>query len=104
MGIQRVTIAPERETASRTSEPAQRQRDGAKSTGAFGQHTGESDLLFVEGQLPERDGTIAGDESASRRLELCLENLESVLATNGRTSDDILQLTLYSQIWMPTSK
>lgn len=82
-------------TVSRASEPAQRQRDGTTFTGAFGQRTGESDLLFVEGQLPERDETVAGDESASTQLALCLKNLESVLETNGRSGDDILKLTLY---------
>lgn len=80
---------------SRASDTTREQREGTQFTGAFGQPTGESDLLFVEGQLPEREGTVRADESASEQLALCLENLESVLARRGQSLEDVLQLTLY---------
>lgn len=74
---------------------ARKQRGGTKFTGAFGQRTGDSDLLFIEGQLPDQNGAVSNDASASKQLELCLENLESVLAQRGHTVDDVLQITLY---------
>lgn len=80
---------------SRTSEPARKQRDGTKFTGAFGQRTGDSDLLFVEGQLPERDGNVRADEPAPTQLAYCLENLRCVLAEHGLSVEDVLQVTLY---------
>ncbi|MFC4452017.1 RidA family protein [Halorussus aquaticus] len=80
---------------SRASDTTRKQRDGTEFTGAFGQRTGDSDLLFVEGQLPERDGTVESEDSASKQLERCLENLESVLTQHGRTAENVLQVTLY---------
>lgn len=79
----------------RASTAARKQREGTKFTGAFGQRTGDSDLLFVEGQLPKQNGTVSNDAPASKQLELCLENLKSVLAQHGHTVDDVLQITLY---------
>ncbi|QSX00311.1 RidA family protein [Haloterrigena alkaliphila] len=84
-----------RTTPARTSESGRRQREGTAFTGAFGKKTGSSDLLFVEGQLPESDGRLRTDESPSRQLERCLTNLESELERRGRTTDDVLKLTLY---------
>jgi 2-iminobutanoate/2-iminopropanoate deaminase len=79
----------------RASETSRKQRDGSKFIGGYGKKTGDSDLLFIEGQLPEYDGKIARDESPSRQLELCIENLEEELSRHGREVADILQLTLY---------
>ncbi|QRV13524.1 RidA family protein [Haloterrigena salifodinae] len=86
---------PVRTTPARASESGRRQRDGTAFTGAFGTKTGSSDLLFVEGQLPESDGRLRADEPPSRQLERCLANLESELERRGRTADDVLKLTLY---------
>lgn len=79
----------------RASETSRKQRDGSKFIGGYGKKTSNSDLLFIEGQLPESDGKVAHDESPSRQLELCLENLEAELARQRRDTVDILQLTLY---------
>lgn len=80
---------------NRASATSRKQRDGTDFTGAFGKKTGSSDLLFIEGQLPEGDGGIAHDRSPARQLELCLRNLETELARQGREKADVLQLTLY---------
>ncbi|WP_226377512.1 RidA family protein [Haloterrigena turkmenica] len=91
---------PSRRTASRSndsraSESGRRQRDGTAFTGAFGNKTGSSANLFVEGQLPESDGRLRIDGPPSRQLERCLAILESELERRGRTADDVLKLTLY---------
>jgi len=42
----------------RASESSRKQRAGTDFTGAFGKKNGSSDLLFIEGQLPEQDGRL----------------------------------------------
>jgi 2-iminobutanoate/2-iminopropanoate deaminase len=37
----------------RASETSRKQRDGTEFIGGYGKKTGDSDLLFIEGQLPE---------------------------------------------------
>lgn len=80
----------------RASDPSRKQRDGTAFVGGLGQKTGDSDLLFVEGQLPEADGgRIRGDEPPAKQLERCLANLESRLDRHGKDASDVLKLTLY---------
>ncbi|MBZ6496310.1 RidA family protein [Natrinema longum] len=79
----------------RASESSRKQRDGSAFTGAFGKKTGSSDLLFLEGTLPEQDGEVARTEPPSRQLEICLENLEAELRRYGKDPSHVLQLTLY---------
>jgi len=43
--------------SGRASETSRKQRDGTEFIGGYGQKTGDSDLLFIEGQLPDRIGT-----------------------------------------------
>lgn len=57
---------------SRASASSRKQRDGTGFIGGYGKKTGESDLLFIEGQLPEDGDRIANDASPVRQLELCL--------------------------------
>ncbi|ELY87359.1 endoribonuclease L-PSP [Natrialba hulunbeirensis JCM 10989] len=82
-------------TVSRASNPTRRQRDGTAFVGGFGKTTGDSDLLFVEGQLPERDGTVQHHLTAPEQLERCLATLESKLAAHGSELEGILQVTIY---------
>lgn len=84
-----------RSKPDRASAPARKQRAGTKFTGGFGMKTGESDLLFVEGQLPEDEDGLASDESPTRQLELCLRNLDAALERHGKDSTDVLQVTMY---------
>ena len=57
--------------------------------------TGDSDLRFIEGQLPEHNGQVESDEPPAQQLELALQNLETQLNQHGQGIDDVLQLTLY---------
>lgn len=79
----------------RASQTSRKQRDGMKFIGGYGKKTGESDLLFIEGQLPEDDDRIAGSEPPAKQLELCLQNLEAQVERHGKGLSDVLQLTLY---------
>ena len=79
----------------RASEASRRQRAGTEFIGGYGMKTGDSDLRFIEGQLPEHEGRIESDESPAQQLELVLQNLEAKLNQRGQRMDDVLQLTLY---------
>ncbi|EMA56677.1 RidA family protein [Halococcus thailandensis] len=79
----------------RASEGSRRQRDGTEFIGGYGRKTGDSDLRFIEGQLPEHGGRVESDESPAQQLELALQNLETTLNQRGQRMDDVLQLTLY---------
>ncbi|MFA9518070.1 RidA family protein [Halopenitus sp. H-Gu1] len=79
----------------RASETSRKQRDGAKFIGGVGKKSHDSDLLFIEGQLPDDGERIASDESPARQLEFCLRNLETELDRHGKKTDDVLQVTLY---------
>jgi len=79
----------------RASASSRKQRDGTEFVGGYGKTTGDSDLLFIEGQLPEDGDRIANDASPVRQLELCFETLETQLERHGKGMGDVLQLTLY---------
>ncbi|SHH60558.1 hypothetical protein [Halobaculum gomorrense] len=53
----------------RASASGRKQRIGTEFLGGFGTKTGDSDLLFLEGQLPEDGDRIAADEPPARQLE-----------------------------------
>ncbi|MFD1589515.1 RidA family protein [Halorientalis brevis] len=80
---------------SRASAPSRKQRAGTAHIGGYGQKTGSSDLIFVEGQLPTTDGVIDGDSSAAEQMQRCLSNLRTTLSEHGRTLDDVLKVTVY---------
>ena len=80
---------------SRASESSRKQRDGTEFIDGYGKKTGDSDLLFIEGQLPKDGDRIESGASPARQLELCLESLETHLERNGKGMSDALQLTLY---------
>ena len=84
-----------RSVPNRASDTSRKQRDGVNFTGAFGRKTGDSDLRFIEGQLPEHEGQVESDESPAQQLELALQNLETQLNQRGQELDDVLQITLY---------
>lgn len=79
----------------RASSAARKQRDGPGFVGGYGQQTGSSDVLFIEGQLPTVDGEVISDAPVDAQLRQCLSNLEQALAAHGRTLDDLLKVTLY---------
>lgn len=84
--------ADEPRTHRRLSSETKRQRDGPESVGAFGRRTGRSDLVFLEGILPEADGEILSDRSIGAQLERCLDRLESVLAARGLALADVMKV------------
>lgn len=79
----------------RASESSRTQRGGTEFLGAFGRKTGDSDLLFIEGQLPADGDRIVSNEPPARQVERCLQNLEAKLERHGKELGDVLQLTLY---------
>ncbi|WP_049997064.1 RidA family protein [Halococcus sediminicola] len=84
-----------RSISDRASETSRKQRDGTEFIGGYGKKTGDSDLCFIEGQLPEHEGRVESNESPAQQLELALQNLETQLNQHGQGMDDVLQLTLY---------
>jgi 2-iminobutanoate/2-iminopropanoate deaminase len=79
----------------RASATSRKQRGGTEFVGGYGKKTGDSDLLFIEGQLPVDGDQVASDAPPARQLELCLGCLETRLERRGKELRDILQLTLY---------
>jgi enamine deaminase RidA (YjgF/YER057c/UK114 family) len=63
--------------------------------GGYGTKIDDSNLRFIEGQLPEHEGRVESDESPAQQLELVLQNLEAKLNQRGQGMDNVLQLTLY---------
>jgi 2-iminobutanoate/2-iminopropanoate deaminase len=63
--------------------------------GGYGTKIDDSNLRFIEGELPEHEGQVESDESPAQQLELALQNLETTLNQRGQGMDDVLQLTLY---------
>ena len=84
-----------RSVPERASGTSRKQRDGTEFIGGYGAKTGNSDLRFIEGQLPEHEGQVESDEPPAQQLELALQNLETQLNQHGQGMDDVLQLTLY---------
>lgn len=77
---------------TRYSTESRRQRDGSDHVGAFGMRTGESDLLFLEGILPKADGEIQRDLPVGEQTALCLDRLETVLASQGADLSDVMKV------------
>lgn len=84
-----------RSIPERASEASRRQRAGTEFIGGYGATTGDSDLRFIEGQLPEHEGRVESDKPPAQQLELALQNLETTLNQRGQEMDDVFQLTLY---------
>ncbi|MDQ2052664.1 RidA family protein [Natronolimnohabitans sp. A-GB9] len=85
---------PVNEKSSRTalSSESKSQREGSKHTGAFGKRTGHSDLVFLEGILPETDGEILSDCSIEAQAETSFDRLEAVLAARGLDLQDVMKV------------
>ncbi|MEF8828526.1 MAG: RidA family protein [Haloarcula sp.] len=75
------------------SKESKRQREGTESTGAFGKRTGESDLVFFEGILPESDSEILSERDIEAQIMRAFDNLEAKLAGRGnKTLDDVMKI------------
>lgn len=74
------------------SEESKRQRDGIDNVGAFGMRTGESDLVFFQGILPEINGDVKGSEPVDEQIRMCLDRLELMLENRGASLDDVMKV------------
>ncbi|THE64726.1 RidA family protein [Salinadaptatus halalkaliphilus] len=78
----------------RLSRTSKRQREGTDHVGAFGTRTGRSDLVFLEGMLPEASGTIVNDRSIEAQMSACFDRLEAVLASRGLDLSNVMKVTV----------
>ncbi|ELZ32880.1 RidA family protein [Halorubrum tebenquichense] len=78
--------------AESLSEESKRQRDGIENIGAFGMRTGESDLIFFQGILPEINGEVKGLETTEEQIEMCLDRLELMLENRNASLDDVMKV------------
>jgi 2-iminobutanoate/2-iminopropanoate deaminase len=76
----------------RISSESRRQREGTGSGSAYGVRTGESDLLFFEGILPEESGAVMSEHSIKDQADLCLDQLESLLSARDATLEDVMKI------------
>ena len=84
------------------SKESKRQRDGSKNIGAFGKRTGHSDLIFLEGVLPEVDGDVLSDRPVEEQVSIALDNLETVLGSRrNATFGDVMKVEI--QLTDPSS-
>ncbi len=88
------TEAGETESISppRASTASKRQREGTGTVGAFGKRTGSSDLVFLEGILPETDGRILSDLSIEEQTTVCLDRLESILSSRAVPLENVMKV------------
>ncbi|QAU14255.1 RidA family protein [Halorubrum sp. BOL3-1] len=74
---------------SRPSRESKRQRAGNES---FGARTGESDLVFFQGALPDVNGDVRSDEPVETQVSMCLDRLEPMLENRGATLGDLVKV------------
>lgn len=68
----------------------------AGQVGNFNLGTTNGDLLFTAGQVPQTDdGTVLNDAPVEEQTHQCLDNIASVLASEGLTMEDVLKTTVY---------
>ena len=65
---------------TRLSSTSKRQRGGTGHAGAFGKRTGDLDIVFLEGILPESRGVVLSDHSTKEQTSTCFDRLKSVLS------------------------
>ncbi|MBP1923758.1 2-iminobutanoate/2-iminopropanoate deaminase [Halorubrum alkaliphilum] len=76
------------------SEESRRQRDGGDNIGAFGMRTGESDLVFFQGILPEINGDVKGSAPIDEQIEMCLDRLELMLENCNASLDSVMKVEI----------
>ena len=77
---------------TRLSEESTRQRDSITNTGPLGTRTGQSDLIFFQGILPDINGDVTGDKPVDEQIRMCLDRLELMLENRNVTLDDVLKV------------
>ncbi|MWV65388.1 RidA family protein [Halorubrum sp. JWXQ-INN 858] len=76
------------------SEESKRQREGINNVGGFGMRTGESDLVFFQGILPEINGDVKGSEPIDEQIRMCLDRLELMLENRNASLADVLKVEI----------
>lgn len=76
------------------SEESKRQRDSIDNVSAFGMRTGESDLVFFQGILPEINGKIKGSEPFDEQIGMCLDRLELMLENRNASLADVMKVEI----------
>ena len=76
------------------SKESSRQRDSIANVGPLGMRTGQSDLLFLQGILPEINGDVAAEKPVDEQIRMCLDRLELMLENQNATLDDVLKVEL----------
>ncbi len=70
--------------------------DAPAAVGAYSQATTTDDLLFTAGQLPmTTDGELLAEASVADQTRRCLENVESILESDGLELTDVLKVTVF---------
>lgn len=83
---------PELSVDTELSAESRRQREGTGNIGAFGQRTGESDLIFLQGILPEINGDVMSDRSIEGQTEAVLDRLELMLSNRRVSLESVMKI------------
>ena len=86
------TVDAEPSQTERLSSTSKRQREGSKHIGAFGKRTGDSDFVFLEGILPEKDGQVLNDHSIEEQTASCFDRLQAVLSARGLDLTNVMKV------------
>ncbi|WP_363463354.1 Rid family detoxifying hydrolase [Halogeometricum borinquense] len=71
-------------------------REAPAAVGAYSQATTNGNLLFTSGQIPMTpDGELLSDASVAEQTAQVLDNVASILDTEGLTMGDVLKMTVY---------
>jgi 2-iminobutanoate/2-iminopropanoate deaminase len=76
------------------SSECKRQRQGADNIGAFGKRTGESDIVFLQGILPEINGDVMSDRSIEDQTSAVLDRLELMLANRNVALENVMKVEI----------
>lgn len=70
--------------------------DAPAAVGAYSQATTDGNLIFTAGQLPlTTDGELLDEAAVSEQTRKCLENVQSILTSEGASMNDVLKTTVY---------
>lgn len=85
---------PELSIDTELSEESRRQREGTEDIGAFGKRTGESDLIFLQGILPEINGDVMSGRSIEEQSGAVLDRLELMLSNRGVSLENVMKIEI----------
>ena len=86
------TVDAEPSQTERLSSTSKRQREGTEHIGAFGKRTGDSDLVFFEGILPEKGSQILNSHSIEEQAASCFDRLQAVLSARGLDLTNVMKV------------